>query len=256
MLVPYAILNRSRKSSCFEAFYSTQELLLTLIFQSNWGKVLECWTNSLLWGRVRAIWYVGYLFSLSKWCWIRWPHLPHLMADHGFRHRQRRSISLWFIYSSWYHMSPRIQFQQDQIRCTGRAADNEAAAYIVFTNISSNIVKNSEYDPRVIGGKNIRIFSKVCDSWLSRWLQDRTKSKGGGGQLDRIFSSKFETMGLEQEVVATGRKRIKEFPYSKEPDHSWKPPTVAQARSTKWPTLVVERGWTESLNRLHLDAEW
>ena len=61
-------------------------------------------------------------------------------------------------------MSPRIQFQQDQIRCTGRAADNEAAAYIVFTNISSNIVKNSEYDPRVIGGKNIRIFSKVCDS--------------------------------------------------------------------------------------------
>lgn len=83
----------------------------------------------------------------------------------------------------------------------------------------------------------------------------RTARSRRGGQLDRIFSSKFETMGLEQEVVATGRKRIKEFPYSKEPDHSWKPLTVAQARSTKWPTLVVERGWTESLNRLHLDAE-
>ena len=30
-------------------------------------------------------------------------------------------------------------------------------------------------------------------------------------------------MGLEQEVVATGRERIKEISYSKEPDHSWKP---------------------------------
>lgn len=90
MLVPYAILNRSRKSSFFEAFYSTQELLLTLIFQSNWGKMFECWTNSLLWGRVRAIWYVGYLFSLSKWCWIRWPHLPHLMGTSWFPAQTKR----------------------------------------------------------------------------------------------------------------------------------------------------------------------
>ena len=56
---------------------------------------------------------------------------------------------------------------------------------------------------------------------------------GGGGQLDRIFSSKFEFMDLEQEVVATGRERIKEISYSKEPDHSWKPRTVPQARLTK-----------------------
>lgn len=63
-------------------------------------------------------------------------------------------------------------------------------------------------------------------------------------------------MGLGKDIVGTGRKQIKEFPHSKEPDRSWKLRTLPPARSTKWPTLVEECGWTESLNRLRLDAEW
>lgn len=75
-------------------------------------------------------------------------------------------------------MSPGIQFQQDQIRC--RVEDNEAAAYIVFTNISPNIVENSEYNPHIIGGKNIRIFyDESLRQLIPRWLQDRMKSRGG-----------------------------------------------------------------------------
>ena len=63
-------------------------------------------------------------------------------------------------------------------------------------------------------------------------------------------------MGLERQTVNTGAKRIKEIPRSKEPNDSWKPFTLQPARSSKWPTLVVECGWSESLNRLRLDAEW
>lgn len=151
-----------------------------------------------------------------------------------------------------------IGSSSNRIKSVVRAAqkkDNEAAAYIVFTNVPPSVIEISEDNRHVIGGKNIRIF---YDESLQQLIVKLVAGphEVAGAQLDRIFSSKFESMGLGQEIVATGRKRIKESPHSKEPDRSWKPLALPPARSTKWPTLVVECGWSESLNRLHLDAKW
>lgn len=144
------------------------------------------------------------------------------------------------------------------IKSVVRAAQkkgNEAAAYIFFTNVPLNIVEASESRPQAIGGKNIRVF---YDESLRQLI---IKLVGGphevaGAQLSRAFSENFFRMGLKQQIVNTSAKRIKEIPRSKEPDDSWKPLTLPPARSSKWPTLVVECGWSESLNRLRLDAEW
>lgn len=144
------------------------------------------------------------------------------------------------------------------IKSVVRAAQkkgNEAAAYIFVTNVAPHIVEASESRPQTIGGKNIRVF---YDESLRQLI---IKLVGGpheiaGAQLSRAFAKRFEHMGLEREIVNTAAKRIKEIPRSKEPDGSWRPLTMPPARSGKWPTLVVECGWSESISRLRLDAEW
>lgn len=70
------------------------------------------------------------------------------------------------------------------------------------------------------------------------------------------ISKELTAMNLELEIIGTGSKRIEEKPRGKEPDSSWRPVNLPQNRSSKWPTLAFEWGWSESLERLRMDAEW
>ncbi|OKL59124.1 hypothetical protein UA08_05586 [Talaromyces atroroseus] len=42
----------------------------------------------------------------------------------------------------------------------------------------------------------------------------------------------------------------------KQPDKSYQPRRLPRGRSTKWPTLAVEVGYSEDLRKLRLDARW
>ena len=63
-------------------------------------------------------------------------------------------------------------------------------------------------------------------------------------------------MGLEDELLPTGSKRIKSASRTKEPDSSWRPRSLPVCRTTPWPTVVINSGCSGSLSRLRFEAHW
>jgi hypothetical protein len=63
-------------------------------------------------------------------------------------------------------------------------------------------------------------------------------------------------MGWDSALHDIGAARVKDHPFSKEPDESWIPNTLPAGRTDKWPSLVVESGFSETLRQLQRDAEW
>lgn len=132
---------------------------------------------------------------------------------------------------------------------------NEAASYVLFTNVPPGIVERSEDNPSMVGGKTARIF---YDESLRRLIVKVPSDvhELAGNLLSREIELIIQPMGVLDELLPFGGARVKEGSYRKEPDRSWRPRTLPTGRSPKWPTLVVESGWSESLNRLRVDAEW
>jgi hypothetical protein len=63
-------------------------------------------------------------------------------------------------------------------------------------------------------------------------------------------------MRLDSELLDIGAARVDDHPFKKEPDESWIPCTLPAGRTDKWPSLVVESGFSETLRQLQRDAEW
>ena len=136
-----------------------------------------------------------------------------------------------------------------------QAKETRAAPYIVFSNVPPEIVEQSNKRPNLVGGRNVRIFYDE----RTRYLVVKLVS-GPHEVAERMLSRKLEqaaeNMGLEDDLIPTGSKRIELTPHSKEPDSSWRPHTFPAGRTGKWPMVVVESGFSESLSRLRLDAQW
>ena len=130
-----------------------------------------------------------------------------------------------------------------------------AAPYIVFSNVSPLLIDESNERPNIVGGKNVRIFYNQETHYLILRLVS-----GPHEVAERMLSRKIdqavEHMGLEDELLPTGSKRITLSPHSKEPDSSWRPRSLPVGRTDQWPTVVIESGFIESLSRLRLDAQW
>jgi hypothetical protein len=60
-------------------------------------------------------------------------------------------------------------------------------------------------------------------------------------------------MGLDDEFSRVGATTFKTPRWSKEVDSSWKPMSI-RPRTTDWPIIVLESGWSESLTRLRQNA--
>lgn len=130
-----------------------------------------------------------------------------------------------------------------------------AAPYIVFSNVPPSLVDESNERPNLVGGKNIRVFYDEETHYLILKLVS-----GPHEVAERMLSRKIDQaamhMGLEDELLPTGSKRIKSASRLKEPDSSWRPRSLPACRTTQWPTVVIESGSSESLSRLRLDAQW
>lgn len=130
-----------------------------------------------------------------------------------------------------------------------------AAPYIVFSNVPPSLVDESNERSNLVGGKNIRVFYDEETHYLILKLVS-----GPHEVAERMLSRKIDQaamhMGLEDELLPTGSKRIKSASRLKEPDSSWRPRSLPACRTTQWPTVVTESGSSESLSRLRLDAQW
>lgn len=71
---------------------------------------------------------------------------------------------------------------------------------------------------------------------------------------ERYFTREIElatnAMGLKRQLKLLGATTVKEQEVSKQPDSSFRALDRIDGRDKKWPTVVVECGWSESLQRI------
>ncbi|KAJ5988247.1 hypothetical protein N7481_003457 [Penicillium waksmanii] len=74
--------------------------------------------------------------------------------------------------------------------------------------------------------------------------------------VHRAFSEIFGTWyrGQEGRLMPQGGAGIEGFTRKKSPDSSWNTTVLTPGRNRKWPTIIVEAGWTESMGKLKEDV--
>ncbi|KAJ9487068.1 hypothetical protein VN97_g6252 [Penicillium thymicola] len=66
----------------------------------------------------------------------------------------------------------------------------------------------------------------------------------------------LQEMGLQDSISMTGTYNVRGRYCEKQADESWVPRQPIPGRSTRWPTVAVEVGVSESYRKLKADAEW
>ncbi|KAE8423858.1 hypothetical protein BDV36DRAFT_278866 [Aspergillus pseudocaelatus] len=127
--------------------------------------------------------------------------------------------------------------------------------YVLVTNVSPDLVEQSI-------DKRVDVFGCKCqityDADTRRMI---VKLPGGpheisSGFFDLEIAYQTQLMNLAHALKATRSKTHKHGSYIKEPDSCFRPRVLPPGRSIKWPTLVLECGWAESLRHLRMDADW
>ncbi|KAE8168291.1 hypothetical protein BDV40DRAFT_96313 [Aspergillus tamarii] len=127
--------------------------------------------------------------------------------------------------------------------------------YVLVTNVSPDLVEQS-IDRRV------KVFGCKCqityDADTRRMI---VKLPGGphelsSGFFDLEIAYQTQSMNLAHALKGIHSKAHKDGSYIKEPDSCFRPRVLPLGRSIKWPTLVLECGWAESLAHLRMDADW
>ena len=125
--------------------------------------------------------------------------------------------------------------------------------YILFSNVPPNIIRPSD-DSHIPGLKGSRI---TYNEHIRRLVVKLPSASHEGGE--RYFTREIElvtnTMGLKRELKLLGSTTVTEQGVSKQPDSSFRPSNLPVGRDTKWPSVVVEIGYSETLNRLHADVQ-
>ncbi|KAJ6004516.1 hypothetical protein N7522_006161 [Penicillium canescens] len=72
----------------------------------------------------------------------------------------------------------------------------------------------------------------------------------------RAFSEIFSAWhrGQESRLIPTGGATVKGFTRKKHPDSSWKTSVHIPGRDMKWPTILVEAGWSKPMAKLKQDV--
>lgn len=126
-------------------------------------------------------------------------------------------------------------------------------SYILFSNVPPNIIRPSD-DSQVPGLKGLRI---TYDEHVRRLLVKLPTAlhEGGSWYFTREILEATNAMGLKRDLKLLGSATVTEQGVSKEPDSSFRPSNLPVGRDIKWPSVVMETGYSEALNRLHADAQ-
>ncbi|KAI9041353.1 uncharacterized protein KD926_006929 [Aspergillus affinis] len=128
--------------------------------------------------------------------------------------------------------------------------------YIVIDYVNPDIVERLVESPRLRFLKASRLF---YDADLRKLILKipSTFHDGASRAFHNLLTRHMESSGVDEEVVEPqGSGRVKDGPYSKEPDESYLPVRPIPGRDPKWPTLVVEVGYSATLGRLRVDCRW
>ena len=125
--------------------------------------------------------------------------------------------------------------------------------YLVFGGVGK-----SEWE-KLLGGKgNVRAIRTTYyhnENILIVKVMPWPLHEATHGLLTAKLYFKMAAMGLgSSDIIPLGTGTFHGQNSSKQADHAFKPPH--RSREDDWPTLVVEVGLTESLNRLRGDANW
>lgn len=75
-------------------------------------------------------------------------------------------------------------------------------------------------------------------------------------QFDRLLITKLNNMGLGDKIDGRVGAAVQGTTRTKAPDCSYAPRPLPAGRSDKWPSIVVEIGYSESPRKLESDAKW
>lgn len=114
-------------------------------------------------------------------------------------------------------------------------------------------------DPNVdyseIFGKKARVFYHADLRKLILKILANIHEIGTMQFCQSLFLLNFN-MGLKNNLRSYRAATVQDGPYSKEPDDSWHPVTLPAGRDPKWPGVILETRYAESLLRLRIDASW
>ncbi|EEP77317.1 predicted protein [Uncinocarpus reesii 1704] len=130
---------------------------------------------------------------------------------------------------------------------------------IVYSGVSSDIFSR-EIDPE--SAPDSPIGKARIDFWVDLELLILTMltrpHEAPRALFGVIIFDKLKHMGLNprRTLQIAGASRVATESRRKEPDCSYLPKSLPDGRSDKWPSLIVEVGFTESARKLEMDAKW
>lgn len=119
-----------------------------------------------------------------------------------------------------------------------------------FENVPPDLIAESLYNPLLFGADNLRIFYDEDDQQRLKLKIPSTVHNHAERRLTLEIERATIYMGLEDSFKRLGGGRVTFEKISKEPDSSFRPVFLPPGRPKKWPTIIVETGNSESLQRL------
>ncbi|PWY89244.1 hypothetical protein BO70DRAFT_426879 [Aspergillus heteromorphus CBS 117.55] len=127
------------------------------------------------------------------------------------------------------------------------------APYVSFSHVPPALVRESLDNPEAFGSRAVRI----CYDEDTRRLIVKipgNQHEVATWHLSKRIINDTTSMGLDDQLLLKGAARVEDAPVKKEPDASFRPVHRPPGRDQKWPSVVIESGWSESDARLEVDA--
>lgn len=138
-----------------------------------------------------------------------------------------------------------------------RPQDRESRSqFLVFTHVPENTFERDLREPaRDIPRYILEAYTKQDNLLIVKMPSG--PHENAHGAIQTVINGKLHDMGhaefglyVRGSTTVNGRRR------AKEPDLSYIPTRLPRGRSDKWPTLVLESGYTDSQGTLTGNAEW
>lgn len=126
---------------------------------------------------------------------------------------------------------------------------------INFTNVPPQIVEESNDRPtQILGTKCARV---LYDRGLRQLIIKLTSEphEVAHRTLSRQIETQATDMGILGDLKSLGSTRVTSRDISKEPDSAFRPITIPAGRDRRWPSVVIESGYSESTIHLRQMAD-
>lgn len=130
--------------------------------------------------------------------------------------------------------------------------ERDQSPFLVFTDVPLTIVQDLEdYTEE----NKCHISADLVDRLLIIETISLPAHESMCRQFDRLFESKIAQMNLLSSLAILGAIKVEYGRFAKEPDCAWAPESLCKSYNRKWPTIAVEVGLSETIQKLAVDAQ-